>query len=39
VGQFGRLNLALMIDQHVENPIAAFTDKVLMALHQWIEML
>jgi len=39
VGEFGRRDLSLMIDHHVENPIAVLTDEMLVAPNQRIEML
>jgi len=39
VGKFGRRELSLVIDLHVEDPIAALADEMLVAPNQWIEML
>jgi len=39
VGEFRRRDLSLMIDHHIENPIAVLTDEMLVAPNQRIEML
>ena len=39
VMEFGRRDLSLVIDHHVEDPIAALADEMLVASNQRIEML
>jgi hypothetical protein len=39
VGEFGRRDLSLVIDHHVEDPIAALANEMLVASNQRIEML
>ena len=39
VGEFRRRDLSLVIDHHVEDPIAALADEMLVASNQRIEML
>jgi hypothetical protein len=39
VGQLDRLDFSLILEHDVIDPIAYFTNKVLMLLHQRIEML
>src|SRR5262244_2187278 len=39
VRQSSRRNIVLLVDQNIEHPAALFTDEMLMALDEWIEML
>src|SRR5262245_3750722 len=39
VRQSKRRNIVLLVDQNIEHPAALFTDEMLMALDEWIEML
>jgi len=39
VWKFGRLNFISRVDQNIKHAAAFLTDKMLMAGHEWIEML
>src|SRR5215813_12886388 len=39
VRQSSQRDIGLLVDQNIEHPAALFTDEMLMALDEWIEML